>query len=51
MESAIAELEAKGKAAKAASRRMAYLSTDVKNRALHNIADDLLDKTDDILAE
>ncbi len=45
----IEELEAKGKAAKAASRRLAYLSTDVKNRALANIADNLLAKKDKIL--
>jgi len=50
MESAIEELEAKGRAAKAASRRMAYLSTEVKNQALHNIADDLLAKKDEVLA-
>ena len=50
MKSAIEELEAKGKAAKAASHRLAYLSTEVKNRALHNIADDLLAKKDEILA-
>ncbi|MEE8598894.1 MAG: glutamate-5-semialdehyde dehydrogenase [Dehalococcoidales bacterium] len=50
MKSAIEELEVKGKAAKAASRRMAYLSTEVKNKALHNIADDLLAKKDEILA-
>ncbi len=49
MKSAINELEAKGKAAKAASRRMAYLSTEVKNKALANIADDLLAKKDEIL--
>ena len=50
MKSAIEELEAKGKAAKAASRRMAYLSTEVKNQALHNISKDLLAKKDEILA-
>jgi len=50
MKSAIEELEAKGRAAKVASRRMAYLSTDIKNNALHNIADDLLAKKDEILA-
>ncbi len=50
MKSAIEELEAKGRAAKAASRRMAYLSTEVKNKALVNIADDLLTKKDEILA-
>ncbi len=50
MKSAIEELEAKGRAAKAASRRMAYLSTEVKNKALHNIAGDLLAKKDEILS-
>ncbi|HEX74081.1 MAG TPA: glutamate-5-semialdehyde dehydrogenase [Dehalococcoidia bacterium] len=50
MKSAIEELEAKARAAKAASRRMAYLSAEVKNKALHNIADDLLVKKDEILA-
>jgi glutamate-5-semialdehyde dehydrogenase len=50
MKSAIEELEEKGRAAKAASRRMAYLSTEVKNRALHNISDDLLTRQDEILA-
>ena len=47
---AIKELEAKGKAAKEASRKMAYLSTEIKNKALYNIADDLLSKKDTILA-
>jgi len=50
MKSAIKELEEKARAAKAASRRLAYLSTEVKNKALHNISDDLLAKTDEILA-
>jgi glutamate-5-semialdehyde dehydrogenase len=50
MKSAIEELEAKGKAAKVASRRMAYLSTEVKNKALRNIADDILARKDEILA-
>jgi len=50
MKNAIEELEAKGKAAKAASRRLAYLSSEVKNKALANIADDLLAKKDKILA-
>jgi len=49
MKSAVEELEAKGRAAKAASRRMAYLSAEVKNKALHNIADDLLAKQGAIL--
>ncbi len=50
MKSAIEELEGKARAAKAASRRMAYLSAEVKNKALHNISDDLLAKKDEILA-
>jgi glutamate-5-semialdehyde dehydrogenase len=50
MASDIEELETKGKAAKAASHRMAYLSTEVKNQALHNIANDLLAKKDEVLA-
>ncbi len=50
MKSTIAELKAKGRAAKAASRRMAYLSTDIKNKALQNIADDIITRKDEILA-
>jgi glutamate-5-semialdehyde dehydrogenase len=50
MESAIEELEAKAKAAKAASRRMSYLSAEVKNKALHNISADLITRKDEILA-
>ena len=50
MKSAIEELKAKAKAAKAASRRMAYLSSEVKNKALRNISDDLLSKKEEILA-
>ncbi len=50
MKSAIEQLEEKGTAAKAASRRMAYLSTEVKNQALRNISDDLLAKKTEILA-
>ena len=50
MNTAIEELQEKGKAAKAASRRLAYLSTEVKNKALANVADDLLAKKDKILA-
>jgi len=49
MKTAIEELKAKGEAAKAASRRLAYISTDVKNKALVNIADDLLAKKNKIL--
>jgi glutamate-5-semialdehyde dehydrogenase len=47
---AINGIKAKGESAKAASRRMAYVSTDVKNKALHNIANDLLVRKDEILA-
>ena len=49
MKSGIEELEEKGSAAKAASRRMAYLSTDVKNKTLHNISSDLLIRKNEIL--
>jgi len=50
MKSPVEGLEAKGKAAKAASRRLAYLSAEVKNKALHNISDGLLAEKDEILA-
>jgi len=50
MTSAKAELEEKAKAAKAASRRMAYLSAEIKNKALHNISADILAKQKEILA-
>ena len=50
MKSAVEELEEKGRAAKTASRRMAYLSAEVKSKALHNISDDLLAKKGEILA-
>ncbi len=49
MEPAIAELEERAKAAKAASRRLALLSTEVKNRALHNMAEGLKAREDLIL--
>jgi len=39
MKSAIKELEEKGKAAKAASRKLAFLSTEIKNKALLNIGE------------
>jgi glutamate-5-semialdehyde dehydrogenase len=50
MKSAFKELEGKARAAKAASRRMAYLSAEVKDKALHNVSNDLLAKQDEILA-
>ena len=50
MESAIRELEEKGKAAKAASRKLAFLGTEIKNSALLGVAEALIDKKDGILA-
>ncbi len=50
MKTAIEELVEICKAAKAASKRMAFLSTDIKNKALHNIAGDLLARKGEILA-
>jgi glutamate-5-semialdehyde dehydrogenase len=49
MKSAVKELEEKGKAAKTASRKLASLSTAVKNKALLNIADALIDRLNEIL--
>jgi len=46
---AIRELEEKGKRAKAASRKLAFLSTEIKNRALVGIAEALITKKDEIL--
>ena len=50
MDNADTELTLKGKQAKEASRRLAYLSTKIKNRVLHEIAHGLLEKTPEILA-
>jgi len=50
MKSALKELEEKGRAAKAVSRKLAFLSTEIKNKALLNIAEALIDKKDEILA-
>src|SRR3989304_1056486 len=44
------DLEAKGQAARAAARKLARLSTTVKNQALSNIADALKTREADILA-
>ena len=44
------EVEIKAKAAKAASKKLAYLSTEVKNKALLAIADQLVAKQSDILS-
>ncbi len=49
MSSAMEELEKKGKAAKAASRTLAHLPTEVKNRALMNIAQSLVSREGEIL--
>ena len=46
---AITELTAKGQAARAAARKLARISTSVKNQALSNIADALKDRETDIL--
>ena len=50
LDKAIKDLEAKGKAAKSASHRLAYLATEIKNKALHNIASELIARKDEILA-
>ncbi len=44
------ELQKKGRAAKEASRVLARLSTEVKNRALLNVAEALLNREEEILA-
>jgi len=49
MKSAITELEEKGKAAKAVSKKLAFLPTEIKNRALLGIADALISRQDEIL--
>ncbi|MGB5926240.1 MAG: glutamate-5-semialdehyde dehydrogenase [Dehalococcoidia bacterium] len=49
MKSSAKELEEKGNAAKAASRKLAFLSTETKNKALLNIAEALIDKLNEIL--
>jgi glutamate-5-semialdehyde dehydrogenase len=49
MRSAVKELKEKGKAAKVASRKLAFLSTEVKNKALLNIAEALIEKLNEIL--
>jgi glutamate-5-semialdehyde dehydrogenase len=49
MKSAIRELEEMGRAAKAASKKLAFLPTEAKNKALLFIADALIDKLNEIL--
>ena len=50
MKNAIDELKSRARAAKVASRRLAYTPTYVKNKALRNIAEDILLRKDEILA-
>jgi len=50
MYSALEELRNRGIAAKNASQRLAFLSTEIKNRALNGIAAGLLARKDEILA-
>ena len=50
MSSTIDELETKARAAKAASKKLAHLSTEVKNKALLQIADGLVSSQDEILS-
>jgi glutamate-5-semialdehyde dehydrogenase len=50
MASAINELDVKGKAAKEASRKLARISTGVKNKALLNVADGLLARQEELLS-
>jgi glutamate-5-semialdehyde dehydrogenase len=50
MQTVVDELEIKGKAARKAARKLANLRTDVKNRALLNIANGLQTRQDEILA-
>ena len=50
MKSAATELKEKGEAAKAASRKLALLPTEIKNKALLGIADSLVAKQNEILS-
>ncbi|MFC1973759.1 glutamate-5-semialdehyde dehydrogenase [Chloroflexota bacterium] len=50
MQSATNELESQVKAAKSASKKLAYLSSSIKSKALHAIADGLVANESDILA-
>jgi len=50
MQSAITELEEKCQAAKAASKKLTFLSTEIKNKALLGIADALMSRQSEILA-
>jgi len=50
MTSAVNELEIKGKEAKAATKRLAFLDTETKNNALLSIAEAITARQDEILA-
>jgi glutamate-5-semialdehyde dehydrogenase len=50
MKASLAELEQKGRTAKAASRKLAFLGTETKNEALANIAGVLIDRRGEIMA-
>ena len=50
MQSTENELEIKGKAAKAASKKLAYLPTAIKNQALTAISDAIMQRQSEILA-
>jgi glutamate-5-semialdehyde dehydrogenase len=50
MKNAIDDLKAKGTAAKTAAHKIAFTSTDIKNKALNNIAEDLMARKGEILA-
>ena len=50
MKTATDELKTKARAAKVASRRLACTPTDIKNKALKDIAEDILLRQDEILA-
>ncbi|MGD0352143.1 MAG: glutamate-5-semialdehyde dehydrogenase [Dehalococcoidia bacterium] len=50
MKSPVTELEEKGKAAKAASKKLAFLPTEIKNKALLAIADALQARQKEILS-
>jgi len=49
MKSGVTELNEKGKAAKAASKKLAFLPTEIRNKALLAIADDLKTRRKEIL--
>ena len=50
MNMAIKELEEKGREARAASKKLAFLPTDVKNKALLDVAEAVIEKQGEILA-